>query len=185
MINGSSTWNSLGISTSSHPNPHLTIGETETQTGMCLLRDQALAATLWLAPPPPSAASPSSLSLPPAEPRTIPGRCGGGGWSCRLGTSGLPGLLAQRNQPLSAPPLCLLLPASPHTQLGPISFWRKPGGGPGARKQGAFSTDLCLTPDLVGGQAPKESEHLHAPVHTFSAFPPSHPSCRGAGEQRG
>lgn len=137
----------------------------------------------WLPHPP--AASPSSLSPPPAEPRTIPGRCRGGSWSCRLGTSGLPGLLAQRNQPLSAPQLCLLLPASPHTQLGPISFWRKPGGGPGARKQGAFSTDLCLTPDLVGGQAPKESEHLHDPVHTFSAFPPSHPSCRGAGEQRG
>lgn len=39
-------------------------------------------------------------------------------------------------------------------------------------RQGAVNIDLCLTPDLVGEQTPKESEHPCAP----SAHLPSLPS---------
>lgn len=68
-------------------------------------------------------------------------------------------------------------------QLGPINFWRKPGGGPGVWRQGAVNIDLWLTPDLVGGRLLR-GENVHMlPACSFPASPPSHPRCRGPGER--
>lgn len=83
--------------------------------------------------------------------------------AAELAFPGSQGSGTEESTPLSTPSSASCsLPLLVH-QLGPIGFWRKPGGGPGVWRQGAVHTDLCLTPDLVGRQTPKESEHPMPP----------------------
>lgn len=96
------------------------------------------------------------------------------------------------DRPSSAPPPPPVLPFCSLPllihQLGPISFWRKPGGGLGVQRQGTFNIDPCLTSDLMGGAgrdrlSRRQNTHV-PPAHTFPASPPSLPAVEGL-ESRG
>lgn len=119
---------------SSHP--YSTVAETEAQGSRVPSLDYlgSLPGQGWLLP---VMASPASL-ISPLELRTILGRCEGGCQGCGVGISELPGFLAQRNQPCSAP---LALPPALH-------FVHTPAG----LRQLLETTNipLYLTPNLVG-----------------------------------